>query len=168
MPCACRLPIETYPDATDWGPFLWAALHGAAERAGRPVSPLYIEDERRIWQALFGLTAEIIPCATCKEHFQTYLSQHSLDALATLAPPDMREWLRRWFWEVHNWVNGSLERPEFPFDELTPKYAAIDLRLNLRKLEQPMTKAINLSGVSLKRWLVWKNKYMMLLSIFGN
>jgi hypothetical protein len=167
MPCACRLPIETYPDATDWGPFLWAALHGAAERAGSAVTPLYAEDERRIWLVMFSLTAEIIPCATCKEHFQTYLAQHSVDALNTLSPPDMREWLRTWFWEVHNWVNGSLERPEFPFDQLTPKYADLDLRLNLKKLEQPMTTAINLSGVSLKRWIAWKNKYLMLLSIVG-
>ena len=167
MPCSCRIPIETYPDATDWGPLLWAALHGAAERAGRPVAPLYAEDERRYWQTFFKLTGEIIPCATCKEHYKAYLQEHPPTPLATMAPSEFREWLRTWFWDLHEWVNQSLGKPSFPKANLTPTYGAADLRLGLRKLEQPMTKAINLSGVSIRRWIEWKNRYLALLSIFG-
>lgn len=167
MPCSCKLPIETYPDATDWGPLLWAALHGAAEHAGRPVAPLYIEDERRYWLTFFKLSGEIIPCKTCKEHYQAYLAEHPVDALQTMPFDSIRDWLRTWFWDIHEWVNGQLGKPSFPKDELTSTYARLDLRLNLRKLEQPMTKAINLSGVSFRRWIEWKNRYIMLLSIFG-
>ena len=167
MPCSCRLPIETYPDATDWGPLLWTALHGAAERAGRPVAALYVADERRYWQKFFKLTGEIIPCKTCKEHFQTYLAQHPVTALETLPFSELREWVRTWFWEVHEWVNGSLNKPSFPKDDLTPKYGTTDLRLNLRKLEQPISKAISLSGVGLRKWIEWKNCYLSMLSLFG-
>lgn len=167
MPCACRLPIEEYPDAAEWGPTLWRLLHGLAERSGRPITPLYAEDERRAWLQLFKQTADIIPCKTCKEHFQTYLEQHPVSPLKTLPLEGLREWIRTWFWEVHEWVNGSLEKPSFPKEGLEAAYRSVELRSLLKQLDIPMTTAIRLSGNNLKKYGEWKARYILLLSLYG-
>ena len=167
MPCACRLPIEEYPDAAEWGPILWRLLHGLAERSGRPVTPLYAEDERRAWLQMFKETGEIIPCKTCKEHFQTYLAQHPVTELKTLPLEDLHEWVRTWFWEVHEWVNGSLEKPSFPKETLAATYKDVSLRPLIRALDKPMMTAITLSGINLKKYSDWKRRYTVLLSLYG-
>ena len=167
MPCPCRLPIEEYPEAAEWGPILWALLHGLADRSGRPVTPLYAEDERRAWLVFFKETGDIIPCHTCKEHFQTYLAQHPVAALKTLPHEEIHEWIRTWFWEVHEWVNGSLEKPSFPKESLTPTYRATPLREYIKRLDAPMGKAIRLSGTNMKKYSDWKRRFTMLLSLYG-
>ena len=167
MPCACRLPIEEYPDAQEWGPILWSLLHGLAERSGKPVTALYAEDERREWIRIFKQTGEIIPCKTCKEHYNTYLEQHPVDALKSIALADLHEWVRTWFWEIHEWVNGSLEKPSFPKGDLESTYKTTPLRAKLKQLDKPMTTAIHLSGNQMKKYTEWKTRYTMLLSILG-
>lgn len=166
MPCACRLPIEEYPDADQWGPILWQILHGLAERSGHPVAALYAEDERRAWLHFFKETGEIIPCKTCKEHFQTYLAQHPVNELKTLPLDDLHEWVRTWFWEVHEWVNGSLEKPSFPKEGLAA-YRDVPLRSLIRSLEGPMMTAIKLSGINLKKYADWKRRCTIFLSLYG-
>ena len=167
MPCACKLPIEDYPDALEWGPILWTLLHGIAERAGRPVVPAYQEDERRNWIHFLKQTGEIIPCNTCKEHYQTYLRENPSDPLKTMQPTEFHEWVRHWFWEIHEWVNGSQEKPSFPYENLAATYASVDFRRTLRQLDVPMMKAIRISGINLRKYTEWKSRYLMMLSVFG-
>ena len=167
MPCKCRLPIEEYPEASEWGPILWSLLHGLAEHAGRPVTPLYAEDERHNWLQFFRQTGEIIPCPTCKEHYIAYLKENPVDALKTMHPEEFREWIRTWFWDIHQWVNEQLEKPSFPKESLSPTYASLALRQRLRHLDAPLRKAITLSGQNAKKFQDWKSRYLMLLSIFG-
>jgi len=167
MPCACRVPFELYPEASEWGPLLWASLHGLAERSGRPVSPLYGEDERRGWISLFQMTGDIIPCAICKEHFQDYFKEHPIDELKRIPLFELRDWVRDWFWTVHNWVNVTLGKPEFSKEELTAKYGNMNLRRGLTDLEVPFKRAIVLSGTNARKFGEWKAKYLYILSILG-
>jgi len=167
MSCPCNLPAEIYPGSGEWGPILWSLLHGIAERAGKPVSPLYAEDERKIWLQFFKLTSNIIPCHVCKEHFRIYLEQHPVDALKRMPTNDFSAWIRHWFWEVHEWVNMTLSKPSFPEDRLGETYASMSLRPRLRGFDIPMNKAIRVSGNNLMAYNEWKKKYMMLLSILG-
>ena len=167
MPCPCNLPPEIYPDAGEWGPILWNLLHGLAEHAGKPVTPLFAEDERKNWIALIKHTAEIIPCHICKEHFRIYLQEHPIDVLKTMPIHEMPGWIRHWFWEVHEWVNMTLSKPSFPEEDLAARYASMSLRPRLRGLDIPMNRAIRVSGNQLKKYGDWKAKYMMLLSVLG-
>lgn len=167
MPCACQLPFELYPDAAEWGPILWTLLHGLAERSGKPVVPMYAEDERRAWLHFFKQTGEIIPCPACKEHYNKYLEHHPIDALKTLPLSKLNDWVRTWFWEVHEWVNDTLGKPPFPKSDLTAKYGTVNLRKYFPTLEKPMSLAIMLSGHQNKKFMEWKGRYMMLLSILG-
>jgi Erv1 / Alr family len=167
MSCPCNLPPEIYPGAGEWGPILWSLLHGLAEHAGRPVTPLFAEDERISWIALFKLTADIIPCHICKEHFRIYLHEHPIDKLKHMPVHEISAWIKHWFWEVHEWVNMTLGKPPFPEDGLHAMYFSMSLRPRLRGLDIPMNRAIRLSGNQLRSYTQWKNKYIMLLSILG-
>jgi hypothetical protein len=167
MPCACRQPVETYPDSANWGPLLWTAFHALAERSGAAVIPLYADDERRGWAHIFKLTAEIIPCQACREHYKEYLLEHPVITVATMPYAGLREWLRTWFWEFHESVNARLGKPSFSKADLTATYSAVVPRTNLRALEQPIMKAIQMSGIPLRPWIEWKNKYLGILSVLG-
>lgn len=159
--------METYPDASEWGPILWSILHGLAERSGRPVTPMYAEDERRAWIPLFQLTSDIIPCHICKEHFKAYLKEHPVEELKRIPLHELHEWLRDWFYTVHEWVNMTLEKPSFPKEGLTAAYGTLSIRQRLKQLEVPMSRAIMLSGNNMKKFSEWKQKVQLILSILG-
>jgi len=167
MPCACRVPFELYPDSVEWGPLLWTLLHGLAERSGKPVTHLYAEDERRAWVHFFKETGEIIPCPACREHYQQYLAQHPIHQLKEIPIGQLHNWVREWFWEVHEWVNETLGKPPFPKENLAITYGNTDLRTGLKRLEAPMKRAIMLSGNQFKKFADWKSRFIMILSILG-
>ena len=167
MPCSCQIPVELYPDATEWGPLLWTVLHCLAEHSGKAITPLYQEDERRAWLSFFKLTGDIIPCSMCKRHFEEYIKEHPIEQLRTIPYSALHDWIRLWFWEVHNWVNDTLSKPDFPLANLTATYASIKIRPVINSLEIPMKKAILISGNNYKKFLEWKSKAILLLSILG-
>lgn len=166
MPCPCNLPMELYPEASEWGPLLWTLLHGLAQKSGKGPFPMYAEDERRAWVQIFKLTADIIPCHICKEHFRLYLEEHPVDELKNLQLGALNDWITSWFWEVHEWVNMTLEKPSFPKEELE-NYNTVNLRAVLNALDAPMRRAITLSGNQFKKYSEWKSKYLMIMSILG-
>ena len=159
--------MELYPEAAEWGPLLWTILHAIAEKAGKPVSPIYAEDERRAWLQFFKLTGDIIPCHICKEHFQIYLREHPVDELRNLPLTAVNDWVRTWFWEVHNWVNMTLQKPTFSKDQLSSTYGSVNIRTYIKRLEAPLKRAIMLSGNQFIKFTEWKGKLLMMLSIFG-
>jgi|UniRef100_A0A6C0K9L2 hypothetical protein len=167
MPCPCNLPLEIYPGSEEWGPLLWKLLHGLAERAGKILTPVYAEEERHHWTHFFKMTSDIIPCDVCKEHFRIYLREHPVDALKKMPTNQIRAYVRHWFWEVHEWVNMTLNKPSFPEEDLETAYAALSLRNILGALDIPMKRAIRLSGNNQKKYTDWRAKYLSMLSIYG-
>ena len=167
MPCACLLPPEIYPDASEWGPHLWTILHGIAEKAGTPLFPQYYADERRTLIKLFHALGKMIPCPSCKEHFEVYLREHPVDRdLKELPQHEVKNYVRVWFWELHNWVNESLSRPEFPFDQLTPSYGGININTSLKSLDIPMRRAIRVRSGQLLAYTEFLKQVKLLLSVY--
>ncbi len=168
MPCACRVPWETYPQADVWGPIAWSILHSTAERVGRGVFPLYQPDERRTWISLFKSIGKMIPCPVCKEHYLAYSKENDPEpTLKTISYGDMREYIRRWIWDLHNWVNQSHSKPEFPYDSLTPTYKDVNIRAELKRFREPLELAIKLSGTQILGYQEFTKHMNMLLSIYG-
>lgn len=167
MSCPCKLPLELYPEAAEWGPLLWTILHAAAQRAGKPLTPVFAEDERRAWIVFFKLTGEIIPCHICKEHFRLYLKEYPVDGLKTMPLSQIGPWIQTWFWEVHEWVNMTLEKPSYPKDGLGGAYGNVDIRTYIKRLEAPLKRAITLSGNQYIKFYEWKSKLITMLSIWG-
>lgn len=168
MPCACLLPPEIYPDASEWGPLLWSVLHGLAERSGHAIFPQYYGDERHALVKIFTSLEKVIPCPSCKEHYEVYLREHPVDkAIKDMPYSHLNEYVKRWFWELHNWVNYSLNRPEFPYDQLTPAYKNINLRATLKTLDVPMRRAIRVRSGQLMAYTEFTKQVGILLSLYG-
>ena len=168
MPCACRVPWETYPEASVWGPILWKLMHGLAERVGSTPFPMYAEDERRYWIALLKAMGKMIPCPTCKEHYAAYTKENPFEApLKTQSYLDLNNWIRTYLWDLHNWVNQSNGKPEFPFEEISILYNKVNLRETLKDLRRPVELAIQLSGTQIVGFQEFSKHLSMLFSIYG-
>lgn len=167
MPCACLLPPEIYPDASEWGPFLWTILHGLAEKAGTSPFPQYQADERRYLLKIFKVLEKVIPCPSCREHFEVYLREHPVDrAFNELSNQELQKYVKTWFWELHNWVNESIKHPQFPYDQLTEAYRDVNLRATLKSLDIPMRRAIRVRAGQLRSYIDFVNQVNLLLSIY--
>jgi hypothetical protein len=168
MPCACQLPPEIYPDASEWGPILWSILHGMAERAGSTAFPQFQGDERRALIRIMKSLVKVIPCPSCKEHYEVYLKEHPVEKIITTIPyTDLKEYVKTWFWELHNWVNESLGRPIFLYADLTPTYRSVNLRQRLKELDVPLQRAIRLREGQLLGYTEFVNQTKILFSIYG-
>jgi hypothetical protein len=167
MGCRCKIPYESYPEATEWGPVLWSILHSLAEKVGTPFK-LYEADERRSLVKLFGAIAKMIPCPSCKEHYEEYLKEHPVAGpIKDLPKADLRDFIRRWFWELHNWVNESLQHPLYDYASLTPQYGRIAIRATLKTLDIPMMRAIRVQRGQLLAYKEFVKQVNILLSIYG-
>ena len=167
MSCPCLIPQADFPGTAEWGPLLWCLLHGLAERAGSPTTPMFLEDERRAWLNIFKETGEMIPCPTCKSHYQEYLKANPVIALKSLPHSERKDWVRRWFWKLHNSVNSRLGKPEFSYDNLLTSYKSVKFHEWLTRLDAPIRTAIKLTGTQLIKYTEWKRRFTMMLSIFG-
>jgi len=168
MPCACQLPPEIYPDASEWGPILWSILHGLAERVGSTPFPQYQGDERRALIRMMKTLEKVIPCPSCKEHYEVYLKEHPVDKAIMDTPyGELKKYVKTWFWELHNWVNESLGRPLFPYDDLTPAYKSVNLRQRMKDLDPLIRKAIRIRAGQLLGYTEFVKQATILFSIMG-
>jgi hypothetical protein len=167
MPCACLLPPEIYPDASEWGPLLWTVLHGLAEKAGTCSIPQFYPDERRALVKIFNTLEKVIPCPSCREHYQVYLRENPIDSnFYALSQTELNTYVKTWFWELHNWVNESVQHPQFPYDQLTARYGSVNLRNALKSLDIPMRRAIRVRSGQLIAYTEFIRHVNTLLSIY--
>ena len=164
MPCACQIPVPTYPDTADWGPILWTILHGLAEKSQRNISPA---DEVREWQKFIKLTGEMLPCDKCRVHYTAFSTANPPTQLSKIPYSDLKRWVKSWFFTLHNEVNQDNGKPLFEYTDLVTTYANPNFQDLFWRLEPIMKKAIQLSGVSLMKWQSWVNSYKMLKSILA-
>ena len=168
MPCKCKIPYEKYPEATEWGPVLWSILHGIAERVGTTPFPIYRADERRSLIQFFNSIGPMIPCPTCKAHFEAFLKENPVEpSLKTLPYEQLRPFVRHWFWDLHNVVNESKGVAAFPEADLQATYGSIKIRMPVQQLRSPMMKAIKISGSQLLSYEKFNGAVLSLLSIYG-
>jgi hypothetical protein len=164
MPCACLIPVPSYPENAEWGPILWNILHGLAERAGQGIIKT---DEVREWQKFIKLTGEMLPCDVCRAHYQEYMKAHPPSQLTTTPFTQTNEWVKKWYWTLHNEINTSKNLPEYPYNDLNAQYSSVNLTDLLYRLNPVIKKAIDLNGVQYIKWTAWVSSYRMLRSILA-
>jgi len=102
----------------DWGPHIWKILHYHAECAGASV---LLADEIRAWTSLLRHTEGVLACATCREHYRAWRSTHPVEEFIGRDKDTFRDLLRRWLWDLHEYVNDTKEVPperRLPFEQL--------------------------------------------------
>lgn len=167
MPCSCQIPGPAYPENKEWGPFVWKILHGLAERVGQVVFDLYKNDERRAWISFIAATGTMLPCEECRGHFKAWLADHPTTSINTLPYSELKPFIRNWFWSLHENVNQRLEKPSFPFDQLTDTYGRININYEFKVFELIEKRAIQQGGVQLQSWLGWVKQFRTLTSVYG-
>lgn len=105
-------------DQTQWGPVTWRLMHGLAER--------YVPELHHAYRGLYYSLAACLPCAKCRNNYVLHL--------VALPFPCTRSRLvvRNWVIDMHNMVNRSLRKPQFP-RELALKQ---NKTLNVTHIEQ--------------------------------
>lgn len=167
MPCSCLIPGPAYPENKEWGPFVWLLLHALAERFGQVITELYRNDEVRAWQSLLAATGDMLPCSDCRGHFKTWLSSHPVTPISKTPYSELKEWIRKWIWSLHEDVNKRLGKPSFPYENLTATYKGANIKYNFQLLELIEKRAIQQGGVGLVHWQNWVKQYRALTSVYG-
>ena len=163
MPCKCRASIKEYPDTVDWGPILWGMLHGLAEKLGKG----YIyADEMIQWKKIIPLTADIIPCDICRDHYKEYLKANPINAFLKLPKTESPLWIQRWFFTLHNEVNVGNDKPIYKFEDLAAAYGSIDFLDMLHRLIPLMNKSIEANQVGLVKWRTWMGIYKAMIVMY--
>ena len=92
-----------------WGPRIWRILHSLAEINDR-------NDVGPAWRQALLLTAEILPCPVCREHFRGFVRRLSFPiGVSNYAS------LRRALWTAHAGTAKAGD-PPFPEDRLATEY----------------------------------------------
>ncbi len=168
MPCKCRIPYQSYPEAKEWGPVLWTLLHGIAERVGSCPFPSYQGDERRALASLFIKVGRMIPCPSCKEHYEVFLKENPVHTQIKSLPYDaLKSFVRDWFWRLHHMVNESKGIASPPIEDLPAQYGTTNLRMAIAQLREPMQRAIKIAGKMFVSYHECNAVLLSLLSIYG-
>jgi len=155
MPCACKAPIDTYPENAEWGPLFWRLLHVFAEHSGKQINKNLQQDELRLWIHLLEGLKNVLPCDICRTHYSTWLKEHNVEVLLDMDYSLTNNWIRNYLWSLHNTINEGNDKAVFPFESLHPLYRVFDIKVTWKALEPVMKKVIILNGVHLLHWKKW-------------
>ena len=162
MPCACQVPIPQYPETAEWGPIFWNIIHGLAEKAEKSIIR---EDEVREWQKFVKAIGEVLPCDICRDHYKRYTAQNPFTQIAKIPFNQVKDFVKHWFWNLHNEINLGNDKPVFDYSLLAETYSAINLDDQYYRLLPVMKKAITLNGVPFMKWQAWVSSYRMMRAI---
>jgi hypothetical protein len=84
----------------------------------------------------------------------------------TLPYASLREWIRRWIFNIHNSVNVRLDKPIFSYNDLETSYATFD-PMNYKLFDLVEKRAIQQGGINILAWNTWTKHYRTLTSVYG-
>ena len=89
-----------------WGPITWTFFHVLIEKTKEDSIP-YI---KHIIIHMIIIICNTLPCPTCRNDSSKLLENYRHYHLLTT-----KEQLKNWLWELHNIVNGKLNKPTQPY-----------------------------------------------------
>jgi hypothetical protein len=118
-------------------------------------------DEMRAWPLFVKCIAPVIPCEECRSHYESYLRANPF--VLPSAYTSWNSYIRLWFYNLHEWVNKSLEKETFPFDSLQSTYSQFQLLSTwISQLETIQLQAMKQNGTTILAWKAWMKQYKML------
>ena len=117
------------PSKREWGPPLWKILHGLTESLGNQTNTVMATDEAHEIVFLLRDVDKIMPCALCRNHYNTWRKHHPIETLSKLRGPMLREAVRKWLFTLHEEVNARNEIVSGYTEEgLRDIYLTVDIR----------------------------------------
>jgi hypothetical protein len=140
-----------------WGEPTWFLFHTLAEK----IKPEYFKEIRIELLNLIYTICTNLPCPNCAKHAIEYLNSVNFNTITT------KDNLQMMLYKFHNEVNKRKNFPEFPFEELIPKYSranTVNIIHNFMPHFEDRTGSVRLIADSLHRSRValqlkaWFNK----------
>jgi len=100
-------------DPKIWGPKAWFFLHSVT--MGYPEKPS--SKDRENYANFFNSLGHILPCEVCREHYAEHLKTNPVEKAL-----DNKERFVFWFFNFHNIVNKSLNKPTITYKEFLNLY----------------------------------------------
>lgn len=167
MPCACIIPVPDFPTNCEWGPIIWRILHGLANKYGSLMSPLYSKEEELFWGKLILEVEFILPCKDCRKHYKEYLLKNPISAFKKLPANLRKDWIKKFFWNLHNEINIRNEKPIFEYDQLDIVYKNIQFNNEIKHFEKLLVIVFQYNEVTILSWRNWMKSFRTLYNIYG-
>ena len=161
------IPIPNFPTNCEWGPILWRLLHGIADKYGKLMSPLFLKEQELSWVNLINDTLKILPCKDCREHYKIYLFNNNPKIIKTLPFNEQTLWVQNFFFNLHNEINASNNKPLLDFKDLHDTSKNVNFFFDLKHFEKLLTIVFRYNEVSLFSWRSWLKNFKTLQSIYG-
>lgn len=152
---------------TYWGPRLWRIFHLLANISDR-------RDVPSIWRQLLRVSALVVPCAKCREHFQAYLKAHVIVPtfdLTRVKSLYIRETIKTNLRMFHNDVNRRLGKPVLAADAYARAYPHMtrsELLLEVQCLTDELVFAwtpLVHTSIDQGNFTIWKNNLKLLIAL---
>lgn len=101
-----------------WGPYMWGAIHIVCIGAPTELS----EEEKSQYKNFINSLPDVLPCASCGNHFQAVLTQDPVEQSLS-----GRDALFAWSVRAHNAVNRRLGKPEWNEETATDLWRKVCL-----------------------------------------
>jgi hypothetical protein len=108
----------------------------------------------------------MLPCDNCRDHYKVWLDAHPVTEIQTMPYSSLREWIRRWLWELHNDVNLRLGKASLPYESLSATYSNFN-PMDFKLFDLIEKRAIQQGGVHLVAWNNWIKQYRTIVSVYG-
>jgi hypothetical protein len=77
---------------------------------------------------------------------------------------DLRPYVRRWLYDLHEEVNRRLQKPSFPFEQL--ETVETDIKKTFGILNIVIKKSIQGTSLSLLAWIKWSKHARLLVGMY--
>jgi len=99
----------------EWGPHVWKILHICSEKLGKNTTQITQMDEIRAYNTFIYKLLYVLPCNTCKEHYNKYIMKYRKDVPYN----ELKKYGRNFYYNLHEDVNRRNNSTSFPYESLS-------------------------------------------------
>lgn len=167
--CSCNNSPIPLPQDNEWAPKTWLILHTLSLKAGRQTNPLFQRDEMLAWENVLKKTGSMLPCSECKGHYIVWVQERKaeLNEFPKLSYGVQTEFVRRWFFNLHNDINLRQGKPVLSYDAFLTMYPQVLLLPKVEELSLIIKSYSRVSGyiASPSAYAEWKKHIIALISL---
>jgi len=155
-----------------WGPRLWRILHtlSCSSSIGTLRDRVQQIDERALWSQVLKMTAHIMPCAVCSEHYKDWLFRSQIVKIISTNSSNIRELVRGGLYDLHcmvNDANGVSPPNPIPYSELEAAYPGSGFRSAYGELGYTFDAALAARLLKPEDIKVWRRAIERLALLYG-
>lgn len=153
-------------DRSSWGPLFWTILHTFAEHTGKFKDTVRNNDEANYWKQLLKYQGLVMPCATCRTHFNSAFRSMNYSEFIKKNGEERRTWIKTWLWNLHNTINQQSQKPLFEYDTLSNIYNQKHLKPHYNNLITMFQKGTQMGQLQSEHVQMWKTTFQYLSSLY--